>query len=210
MDSLYTELDDLERIVDGHEEPKHLSYPLLRLVTENFSTKRKINGGGCSQIFKGILRNAIIAVKMFASHATMNDKMFHQEVRYSMMAAGHKNIVRFLGYCSHTEERAVKLNGNIIVAQKRERFLCFEYLCNGSLEKYINDELRGLDWHSRFQIIKGICDGLHYLHKEKGIIHMDIKPANVLFDNCMVPKIIDFGLSRSTEETQTRDAHFSA
>ncbi|GJN25496.1 hypothetical protein PR202_gb13330 [Eleusine coracana subsp. coracana] len=208
MDSLYTELDDLERIVDGHEEPKNLSYPLLRLVTENFSTERKFDEGGCSQLFKGILRNAIIAVKMLAQRTTMDDKMFHREVRYSMMAE-HKNIVRFLGYCSHTEEKAIKFNGKIIVAQIRERLLCFEYLSNGSLEKYITDELRGLDWHSRFQIIKGICDGLLYLHKEKDIIHMDIKPANVLFDNCMVPKIIDFGLSRSTEETQTTDVFCS-
>lgn len=57
------------------------------------------------------------------------------------------------------------------------------------------DELRGLEWHTRYQIIKGICEGLQYLHKEN-IVHMDLKPANILLDDYMVPKITDFGISR--------------
>lgn len=61
------------------------------------------------------------------------------------------------------------------------------------------DELRGLEWHTRFQIIKGICEGLHYLHMEKGIIHMDLKPPNILLDGDLVPKITDFGISRPGE-----------
>jgi coatomer subunit beta' len=57
------------------------------------------------------------------------------------------------------------------------------------------DELRGFNWHTRYQIIKGICEGLCYLHKEKDIIHMDLKPASILLDDRMVPKITDFGIS---------------
>lgn len=65
------------------------------------------------------------------------------------------------------------------------------------------DELRGFEWNTRYQIIKGICEGLHHLHKEKHIYHMDLKPANILLDNGMVPKITDFGLSRLDEKSQT-------
>jgi len=65
------------------------------------------------------------------------------------------------------------------------------------------DELRGLDWHTRYQIIKGICEGLHHLHKENHIIHMDLKPSNILLDDQMVPKIIDFGLSRLDDKSRT-------
>jgi serine/threonine protein kinase len=56
--------------------------------------------------------------------------------------------------------------------------------------------LRGLEWHTRYEIIVGICKGLLHLHKEKHIIHMDLKPANILLDDQMVPKITDFGISR--------------
>jgi serine/threonine protein kinase len=65
------------------------------------------------------------------------------------------------------------------------------------------DELRGLEWHTRFQIIKGICEGLHHLHKEKSIIHMDLKPANILLNDDFVPKITDFGISRPGETSET-------
>lgn len=51
----------------------------------------------------------------------------------------------------------------------------------------------------RYQIIKGICGGLHYLHESR-IFHLDLKPENVLLDNNMVPKITDFSLSRCFEE----------
>jgi serine/threonine protein kinase len=73
------------------------------------------------------------------------------------------------------------------------------------------DELRELDWKKRYQIIKGICAGLHYLHMKKCILHMDLKPANILLDNQMMPKITDFGLSRATENSQSMSTnHFSS
>jgi interleukin-1 receptor-associated kinase 1/coatomer subunit beta' len=65
------------------------------------------------------------------------------------------------------------------------------------------DELRGLEWNMRLKIIKEICQGLEYLHMEKHIIHMDLKPANVLLDIHMSPKITDFGLSRMDENSHT-------
>ena len=61
----------------------------------------------------------------------------------------------------------------------------------------------GLDWSSRFKIIKGICEGLKYLHGV-GVTHLDLKPDNILLDEEMVPKIADFGLSRLVGEENTK------
>ena len=66
------------------------------------------------------------------------------------------------------------------------------------------DERCGLRWHNRYKIIKGICDGLKYLHGER-IFHLDLKPSNILLDKDMVPKIADFGLSRLF--SGTRQSH---
>ncbi|GJN03453.1 hypothetical protein PR202_ga20903 [Eleusine coracana subsp. coracana] len=51
-----------------------------------------------------------------------------------------------------------------------------------------------VNWSSRVQIIEGVARGLHYLH-EQDIVHMDVKPANILLDSDMNPKIADFGLA---------------
>ena len=46
----------------------------------------------------------------------------------------------------------------------------------------LSDELRGLEWNTRYKIIRGICEGLHHLHNEKQIYHMDLKPDNILLE----------------------------
>ncbi|KAF8688243.1 hypothetical protein HU200_042368 [Digitaria exilis] len=75
---------------------------------------------------------------------------------------------------------------------------CFEFMHNGSLQKHLSDESCGHDWNTRYRIIKGICEGLRYIHEdlEESLLHLDLKPDNILLDEDMVPKIADFGLSR--------------
>jgi serine/threonine protein kinase len=57
------------------------------------------------------------------------------------------------------------------------------------------DESSGLEWNTRYEIIKGICRGLNFLH-ERDNVHLDLKSQNILMDANMIPKIVDFGLSR--------------
>jgi serine/threonine protein kinase len=64
------------------------------------------------------------------------------------------------------------------------------------------DESSGLEWNTRYKIIKGICSGLKYLH-ERDIIHRDLNPDNILIDATMTPKIADFGLSRLLGEQKS-------
>jgi serine/threonine protein kinase len=68
------------------------------------------------------------------------------------------------------------------------------------------DEYSGHDWPTRYAIIKGICAGLKYLHEElkPPIYHLDLKPANILLDDNMMPKLADFGMSRLFGQEQTR------
>jgi serine/threonine protein kinase len=67
------------------------------------------------------------------------------------------------------------------------------------------DATSGLDWHTRYKIIEGISYGLKYLHEQSDapIIHLDLKPANILLDANMLPKIADFGISRVFDRGQT-------
>jgi coatomer subunit beta' len=63
------------------------------------------------------------------------------------------------------------------------------------------DASHGLEWRKRYEIIKGICEGLLHLH-DKRILHLDLKPGNILVDEHMIPKIADFGLSVCLREDQ--------
>ncbi|XP_044435908.1 putative receptor-like protein kinase At4g00960 isoform X2 [Triticum aestivum] len=194
----------LEHILDGRENPTNLSLSLLKYITENFSEDREIGHGGFATVYKGVLRNGNVAVKRIKSSHSIKETLFYREVD-SLLNIEHENVVRFLGFCASTDQIAIQIEGlkERIYAEVRERLLCFEYISNGSLRKYITDELRGLEWNTRYEIIRGICEGLYHLHKEKQIFHMDMKPDNILLDNDMVPKITDFGLSRLDEMTQT-------
>ncbi|VAI81505.1 unnamed protein product [Triticum turgidum subsp. durum] len=194
----------LERILDGREKPTNLSLALLKDITENFSDDREIGHGGFATVYKGVLRNGNIAVKRIRNSHSINETLFYREVD-SLLNIKHKNVVRFLGFCASTDQIAIQIAGSKrhIYAEVRERLLCFEYISNGSLQKYVTDELRGLEWNTRYGIIRGICEGLHHLHTEKHIYHMDLKPGNILLDNDMVPKITDFGLSRLDEKSKT-------
>uniref|UniRef100_A0ACD5WD64 Uncharacterized protein n=1 Tax=Avena sativa TaxID=4498 RepID=A0ACD5WD64_AVESA len=194
----------LEHILDGTEEPANLPLELLKNITNNFSKEREIGHGGFATVYKGVVQNRNVAVKRIMSSHTVDERLFYREVN-SLLTINHPNIVRFLGFCASTDQTAIKIEGSRdhIYAEIRERLLCFEYISNGNLQKHITDELRGLNWSTRYRLIKEICDALHYLHMEKYIYHMDLKPANILLDKDMVAKITDFGLSRLDEKSQT-------
>ncbi|GJN38666.1 hypothetical protein PR202_gb27731 [Eleusine coracana subsp. coracana] len=201
MDDEYNIHDDLERILrDPKAEPCDIPLQYLRDITNNFSDDQKLGEGGFGVVYKGELPNGImVAVKYLRSVSQCQEKQFKNEID-SLMTVKHKNIVQFVGYCYETQQKYTKFNGRNVFAETAKRLLCFEFMPNGSLDQYISEETCGLDWHKRYKIIKDICCGLHYLHNEcqtnSSLIHLDIKPDNVLLGENMVAKIADFGLAK--------------
>ncbi|CAN6165963.1 unnamed protein product [Urochloa humidicola] len=193
---------------DGGSDPHNLPLEYLRKITKNFADERLLGEGGFGIVYKGVLQTGeMIAVKKLASSVPgVKDRQFENEAQH-LMRLKHPNIVLLLGCCSETEHTYVEYKGKYICAEKSERLLCLEYMPKGNLRGYLSDESSGLDWGTRYSIIEGICYGLHYLHEawqlNSPIIHMDLKPANILLDTNMVPKIADFGLSRIFGEEQT-------
>uniref|UniRef100_A0A453M9X3 Protein kinase domain-containing protein n=1 Tax=Aegilops tauschii subsp. strangulata TaxID=200361 RepID=A0A453M9X3_AEGTS len=194
--------NDLEHMLsDEKEQPKALPLSLLEDITDGFSENLQIGRGGFAVVYKGVLENGTIAVKKLFERLDIPDNKFNEEIR-CLMKVKHKNIVRFLGYCANTQGEIVDHAGGVVMADVRQRLLCFEYVPKGSLDEYIKDASNGHDWIKTYAIINGICEGLHYLHQNR-ILHLDLKPANILLDGNMMPKITDFGLSRCFDEKQT-------
>lgn len=164
--------------------PTSFHYNDLKAATNNFSEESKLGEGGFGDVYKGSLKNGkTVAVKrLIVMEANRAKVDFESEVRL-ISNVHHRNLVRLLG-CSR---------------KGSEFILVYEYMANGSLDKFLFGDRRGtLNWRQRFNIIVGMARGLAYLHQEFHvcIIHRDIKSSNVLLDDDFQPKIADFGLAR--------------
>jgi len=165
--------------------PHRFPYKDLHRATEGFRNKNLLGVGGFGRVYKGVLpiSDLDIAVKKVSHNSSQGMKEFIAEVA-SLGRLQHRNLVRLLGYCR----------------RKGELLLVYEYMSNGSLDKYLYDQDKRptLSWPQRFKIIKDIASGLLYLHEEweKVVIHRDIKASNVLLDSGMNGRLGDFGLAR--------------
>ncbi|KAG8089481.1 hypothetical protein GUJ93_ZPchr0011g27773 [Zizania palustris] len=188
-------------------DPTDVSFRLLEEITDGFSAERKLGEGAYGTVYKGERKNGDdIAVKMLHNDTLgFDDKQFENEFQ-NLMRLEHPNIIRLVAYCYETQHKHAEYNGRIVFAATIHRALCFEYMSGGSLKDHLSDEFHGLDWPTRYKIIKGTCEGLKYLHEElkPPIYHLDLKPGNILLDKNMVPKLADFGLSKLFSEEKTR------
>ena len=55
-----------------------------------------------------------------------------------------------------------------------------------------------LERAQRLELVAQICDAVHHAH-QRGLIHRDLKPCNILVDESGQPKILDFGVARLTD-----------
>ncbi|KAL6888914.1 hypothetical protein ACP4OV_009940 [Aristida adscensionis] len=196
--------------MDALLEPMNMTYELLKDITNGFSRCRILGRGTFGVVYKNIggvhKDGQEIAVKLLHYSITgVDDKEFLKEF-HNLTRLNHQNIVKLIGFCNEAEDVPTNYEGKFIVAQMMHRALCFEYMCNGSLQKHLYDEHQGFGWRERYKIIKGICEGLKHLHMglEGPVYHLDLKPENILLDNNMMPKIADFGLSRLLGEDITK------
>ncbi|GJN32879.1 hypothetical protein PR202_gb21419 [Eleusine coracana subsp. coracana] len=164
--------------------PQRFVYKDIFHATDGFKDRNLLGVGGFGKVYKGLLSatNLEIAVKKVSHDSRQGVREFVAEV-VSIGRLQHRNLVQLLGYCR----------------RKGELLLVYEYMANGSLDKYLHDQhTNALPWQSRYQIIKGVAASLVYLHEdwEQVVIHRDIKASNVLLDSQMNGRLGDFGLAR--------------
>lgn len=171
-------------------------------ATENFSTDKIIGDGSFGFVYKAKLSSGVtVAIKKLDKDAFQGFREFRAEME-TLGKLRHGNIVKIFGYC----------------ASGLDRVLIYEFVENGSLDQWLHDTSRNddvdgskqlnslcpLSWETRAKIVRGVANGLAYLHGlEKPIIHRDIKSSNVLLDSDFEAHISDFGLARRIDTSHS-------
>jgi serine/threonine protein kinase len=125
-----------------------------------------------------------LAVKEIAKSRLGNDFDSYCTEARAMFAVAHPNIVGLLYICETPDRVALAL----------------PYFANGSLKPRIKDN--PLRLKDLLKMAQGVLAGLARIHSG-GFLHLDLKPANILFDDSDSPLIGDFGQSRKVSATGT-------
>ncbi|QCE14066.1 probable receptor-like protein kinase At5g20050 [Vigna unguiculata] len=165
--------------------PIKFRYKELEEATDGFQAL--IGRGASASVFKGILNDGTsVAVKRIDGEER-GEKEFRSEVA-AIASVHHVNLVRLLGYCN---------------APTAPRYLVYEYVSNGSLDCWIFPKKlprRGgcLSWSLRYKVAIDVAKGLAYLHHDcrSKILHLDVKPENILLDENYRAVVSDFGLAK--------------
>ncbi|KAG6475132.1 LEAF RUST 10 DISEASE-RESISTANCE LOCUS RECEPTOR-LIKE PROTEIN KINASE-like 2.5 [Zingiber officinale] len=177
-------IDSVEKFLQIQQTltPTRYAYSDIIAMTSHF--REKLGQGGFGSVYRGyILGKFPVAVKMLVGSSKFHGEDFISEVS-TIGRIHHINVVRLVGFCSEGSKRA----------------LIYEYMPNGSLDKYIFSANRGNTFtvEKLHEVALGIARGINYLHQgcDMQILHFDIKPHNILLDRNFIPKISDFGLAK--------------
>ncbi len=178
---------------DDEERAQHEAL-LGQVIANKFKLVRLLGAGGMGAVYEAedMLLKRRVALKLMKPEVARNKGMAERFIREGRAANAieHKNIVRVFDLAMDDEA------GSLFIVQ--------ELLSGESLAERLDREGK-LPVGDAVVILDSVLEALQFAHG-KGIVHRDIKPDNVFLhrgaDGEVVPKIIDFGISKVTAEQQ--------
>ena len=177
--------EDFSKKEDVEDYMKN-NYPIF---FENFELCNYIACGASGHVYQAFYKSnkrpvaiKLIKYKNDKDKSKMNSRIL-QEMSISTKLH-HKNIMETYAH--------LKINDDA-------SFCVLEYGKNGDLHYFVQNLLKRniISETTVNYFAKQILDGLEYLHKKCKIVHMDIKPGNILIDSSLQAKIADFSVSCS-------------
>ncbi|MBN2559992.1 MAG: serine/threonine protein kinase [Phycisphaerae bacterium] len=101
-----------------------------------------------------------------------------------------------LGWLQHPGIAQIYEAGTADAGQGPQPFFAMELVRGTPLTDYAHTRRQGV--RQRLELIASVCDAVHHAH-QKGVIHRDLKPTNILVEESGQPKILDFGVARATD-----------
>ncbi len=161
---------------------------LGKRLDERYEIQEIIGVGGMAVVYKARdnVENRIVAVKILRDEFTSNEEFIRRFKNESKAIAmlSHQNIVKVYDVSF----------GNIF------QYIVMEYIDGITLKEYI--ESRGsLGWKDAVYFTMQILKALQHAH-DKGIVHRDVKPQNIMVLSDGTIKVTDFGIARFARSEQ--------
>jgi serine/threonine protein kinase len=155
-----------------------------------YELRERIGAGGMARVYKAwdITLERAVAVKILYEHLaedTTFKQRFEQEAKF-VASFNHPNIVQVYDFSSFERDgQPVYYMVMTLIPGKTLKAVLEEYCEKG--ERLSHERV--------FQIMLNLTDALGYAH-ERGMVHRDIKPGNILFDERGQAILTDFGIAR--------------
>lgn len=148
---------------------------------------RSIGSGGFGTVYEATLEGKKLAVKKMHRNVKNPHAMFESvQAEKLVLPLKHPNIVRTL---------AVLERKNL-----QDVWILMEFAGHRTLQAIIDDDREVLGSARRWNFVRDIACALKFVH-ENGLVHLDLKPANVIVDRQDLCKLGDFGCCQSVELT---------
>jgi tRNA A-37 threonylcarbamoyl transferase component Bud32 len=169
--------------------------PLLGMDLGGVKIVRLLGEGGMGRVYEALQQNPsrTVAVKVIRAGITSEKTMrrFEREAQ-------------FLGKLQHPGIAQIFVVGSYSSDIGDVPFFVMEYIPHAKpITNYVAEQ--GLTLRDTLGLFKQVCEAVCHGH-DRGIVHRDLKPGNILIDSDGMPKIIDFGVARSTDSDLTLTA----
>lgn len=184
-----------------------------QVLVDNYRVTKMIGSpGGMGQVFaaEDTRLGLPVAIKVPALSVLMSPmgaEMFLEEARAAAQLRPHRHIV-LINAC--LTDPGLKITTGDTRAGISIPFIVMEYLGGGDLAQRLQKGPMGFE--AAADLFEKICSAVHYAHTcelkvggkvKRGMIHRDLKPQNICFDEHGRPVVVDFGLARVLEDPST-------
>ncbi|MBL7489902.1 Stk1 family PASTA domain-containing Ser/Thr kinase [Frankia sp. AgB1.9] len=164
-----------------------------RLVGDRYELGAGIGYGGMAEVYRGrdIRLGRDVAIKVLRSDLARDPNFLKRFQREAQSAAG----------LNHPAIVSVYDTGEDIINGSRLPYIVMEFVEGRTLREVLQQE-GPFPERRAMEITSDICAALDYSHR-LGIIHRDVKPANVMLSPDGSVKVMDFGIAKANNATSS-------